>query len=87
MRRIVMFIFLLISLVAIVAFSITIEALLTALGITFADIAGIVSLPFNEMIGEIGVLMSAFFNIYGVPLIVFLVSFNGLTQASKRDVK
>lgn len=89
MRRIVMLVFLVISLVAMVAFSVTIEALFTDLGISFADITGLFTsgMEATEILSFLGILLSGLFNIYGIPLIIFLICFNGLMQVKKSDVK
>lgn len=82
MRKLVMFIFFIISLVTIVALTISIDELISLFGVGSIDFESILEL-FNdgsakEIIVGVGMLFYVLFQIYGIPLIVFLVSYNGL---------
>lgn len=82
MRKLIMFIFFIISLVTIVALTISIDELISLFGVGSIDFESILEL-FNEasakeIIVGVGMLFYVLFQIYGIPLIVFLVSYNGL---------
>lgn len=77
-----MYIFLFASLVAIISFTFSISEFFSLLGLGSFDISDIIDSfdgsTFEEIVSTIGILLWGLFQLYGVPLIVFLVSFNGL---------
>lgn len=93
LRRIIMLVFLLISLFAIIAYTMTIESLVSTLGGISIDFLNnainklISGLEFKEMMVLSAILLRVFFSIYGIPLIVFLISFNGLMQVRKKHLQ
>lgn len=87
-----MLVFLLISLVAIISYTITIELLVSTLGGISVDLNDTVTklrsgVDLKEMLVLSAILLRVFFSIYGIPLIVFLVSFNGLMQVRKKHLE
>lgn len=87
-----MLVFLLISLVAIISYTITIESLVSTLGGISVDLNDTVTklrsgVDLKEMLVLSAILLRVFFSIYGIPLIVFLVSFNGLMQVRKKHLE
>lgn len=92
LRRIIMLVFLLISLFAIIAYTMTIESLVSTLGGISIDLNNAINklksgLKFKEMMVLSAILLRVFFSIYGIPLIVFLISFNGLMQVRKKHLQ
>ncbi len=93
LRRLIMLVFLLISLFAIIAYTMTIESLVSTLGGISIDFLNnainklISGLEFKEMMVLSAILLRVFFSIYGIPLIVFLISFNGLMQVRKKHLQ
>lgn len=91
MRRLIMLIFMVISLIAIAAITYSVSDLMSLLYSTpfsWADlIDSIESTPFEDLIPAISIVLWGLFQIYGIPLIVFLVSFNGLMQKTKVVVR
>jgi len=82
----------LISLVAIISYTITIESLVSTLGGISVDLNDTVTklrsgVDLKEMLVLSAILLRVFFSIYGIPLIVFLVSFNGLMQVRKKHLE
>jgi len=87
-----MLVFLLISLVAIISYTITIELLVSTLGGISVDLNDTITklrsgVDLKEMLVLSAILLRVFFSIYGIPLIVFLVSFNGLMQVRKKHLE
>ncbi len=84
MKKLIMFIFLLLSLATMIMFSFSINELFTTLGFGSFDLDEILSLfqnsPFEDIIPILGVVLWGVFQLYGIPLIVFLVSLHGLTS-------
>lgn len=81
-----------ISLVAIISYTITIESLVSTLGGISVDLNDTVTklrsgVDLKEMLVLSAILLRVFFSIYGIPLIVFLVSFNGLMQVRKKHLE
>lgn len=92
LRRLIMLVFLLISLFAIIAYTMTIESLVSTLGGISIDLNNAINklksgLKFKEMMVLSAILLRVFFSIYGIPLIVFLISFNGLMQVRKKHLQ
>jgi len=84
MKKIIMFIFLLLSLVTMIFFTISISQLFDTLGLGTFEIEAITTLiqemPSEEIIPVLGLILWGLFQLYGLPLIVFLVSLIGLTS-------
>ena len=84
MKKLIMFVFLLLSLATMIVFTISITQLFETLGLGTFQIDEIIAL-FQEMtLTEISPVLSialwGLFQLYGIPLIVFLVSLIGLTS-------
>jgi len=82
MRKIIMFIFFLLSLITLIAFTYAIQDLISFFSLEF-DFNEIASLfrdkaPLDEILPALGVILWGLFQLYGIPLLVFLVSWNGL---------
>ena len=82
MRKIIMFIFLILSLGTMIAFTASINDLLSFFDFGIFDLDEILYLLENNDLDEIlptlGFVLWGLFQLYGIPLIVFLVSLNGL---------
>lgn len=82
MRKLIMFIFCLLSLFTMIMFTISISELFNLLGLGTFELKEIISIikemPLEDAIPAIGVVMRGLFQVFGIPLIVFLVSLNGL---------
>lgn len=82
MRKLIMFIFFILSLIAIIAISMSLNDLMSILNLGSFDIDDVLSLlensDINEIIQGLGLILYGLFRLYGFPLIVFLVSFNGM---------
>lgn len=93
MRKLIMFIFMMISLITMVVFSFALNELFSFLNELFGflgfgqfDLEVILEQFQESSLGEIfialSILLFGLFQLYGIPIIVFLVSLNGL--ASKK---
>lgn len=84
MKKIIMFLFFLVSLVTIIAFTFSINYFFSLFGLGGFDINDIISSLDNSTLEEImpalGIILWGLFQLYGIPLVVFLVSLNGLTK-------
>jgi hypothetical protein len=84
MKKFIMFIFFLLSLATMILVTISISELLALLGLCAFQLEVILEQiqesPIEEVFPALGLIMWALFQIYGIPLIVFLVSLNGLTS-------
>jgi len=82
MRKLIMFIFCLLSLGTMVLLTITISDLFAFLGLGTFELEAIKTLiqesPIEDIISALGLILWGLFQLYGIPLIVFLVSLNGL---------
>jgi len=82
MRKLIMFIFMVLSLAAIVGITMSLSSLLSLLDLGTIDLNDISTLLQNSTITEImqvlGYLIWGLFQLYGIPIIVFLISLNGL---------
>ncbi len=91
MRKLVMLVFMVISLITIAAITYSIGDLMSLLNSTpfsWADLIETVqTTPLEDLIPALSLVLWGLFQIYGMPLIVFLVSFNGLMQKTKVVVK
>jgi hypothetical protein len=74
---------------AAITYSITdLMSLLNSTPFSWADLIGAVqTTPLQDLIPSLSLVLWGLFQIYGMPLIVFLVSFNGLMQKTKVVVK
>jgi len=84
MKKLIMLIFFLLSLATMIAFSFSINELFSVLGLGSFDLEEIISLfeesPLKDIVPMLGIVLWGLFQLYGIPLIVFLVSLNGLTS-------
>jgi hypothetical protein len=84
MRKIIMFFTFIISLATIILFILSIEQLFEAFSLGFFDfdeiIAMIEEMPFEELTPILSMILWNVFQIFGIPLLVFLVSLHGLTS-------
>lgn len=91
MRRLVMLVFMVISLIALAAITYSVSDLMSLLNSTsfsWSDLLDLIeSTPLEDLIPALSVVLWGLFQIYGIPLIVFLVSFNGLMQKTRVVVK
>ena len=91
MRRLIMLIFMIISLTAMAAITYSISdlmALLNSTPFSWADlIEAVQTVPLEDSIPTLSLVLWGLFQIYGIPLLVFLVSYNGLMQKTKVVVK
>ena len=82
MRKLIMFIFLIISLVTMISFTFSIDYFFSLFGLGSFDINHIISsldgLTLEEILPSLGIILWGLFQLYGIPSIVFLVSLNGL---------
>ncbi|XFA98320.1 hypothetical protein ACAG96_05440 [Candidatus Izemoplasma sp. B36] len=82
MRKIIMFIFLILSLGTMIAFTASINDLLSFFDFGVFDLDEILYLfennDLDEILPTLGFVLWGLFQLYGIPLIVFLVSLNGL---------
>jgi hypothetical protein len=82
MKKIICFLFLLISLIAMICFTVSINQLLTMFGVQFSDLQQMFELfgevSLKEMMIPLAIFLKASFEIYGFPLVVFLISLIGL---------
>lgn len=84
MRKFIMFLFCLLSLGTMVLITISISELFNLFGLGTFEIEAIISLvqemPIEELIPALTVVLRGIFELYGIPLVVFLVSLNGLSS-------
>lgn len=86
MRKLIMFVFLVLSLATIIFISLSLNQVAAVLGINLSldDILTIIqnvdSEGFTVMLGAV---LIGIFQLYGIPLIVFLISLNGLALKRK----
>ena len=84
MKKLIMFVFFLLSLATMILLTITISELFTFLGLGAFQLEVILEQiqesPIEDVIPALGLVMWGLFQLYGIPLIVFLVSLNGLTS-------
>ena len=84
MRKFIMFLFCLLSLGTMVLITISISELFNLFGLGTFEIEVIISLvqemPIEELIPALTVVLRGIFELYGIPLVVFLVSLNGLSS-------
>jgi hypothetical protein len=84
MKKLIMFIFFLLSLATMILLTITISELFTFLGLGTFELEIILEQmqesPIEDVLPSLGLVMWGLFQLYGIPLIVFLVSLNGLTN-------
>jgi hypothetical protein len=63
-------------------------SLLNSTSFSWSDLLDLIeSTPLEDLIPALSVVLWGLFQIYGFPLIVFLVSFNGLMQKTKVVVR
>lgn len=86
MRKLIMFVFLLLSLATMIAFTFSLNELFTLFGLGVIDWDDILSLiednSIEDILPTLGVVLGGLFQLYGMPLLVFLVSLNGLAIKS-----
>ena len=91
MRRLIMFIFLILSLLAMIAFTVTLDSVFIAFGISFDWNNFVESLKtvnnFRAWMAVFTLILAPFFRVYGIPLIIFLISFNGLFQVKRSHLR
>ena len=84
MRKFIMFLFCLLSLGTMVLITISISELFNLFGLGTFEIEAIISLvqemPIEEIIPALTVVLRGIFELYGIPLVVFLVNLNGLSS-------
>jgi len=84
MKKLIMAIFFILSLLALVTITFTIKELFMTLGFGTFDLEEILLLLEDNSLKDVafvlGILLWGLFQLYGLPLIVFLVSLNGLTS-------
>lgn len=83
-KKIIMFFFMILSLVAILSISKSIDLIIGNFVDNFVNFDSVIKVlkeqTFEEMVVTIGMLSHALLEIYGIPVIIFLVSLNGLTN-------
>jgi hypothetical protein len=83
MRKLIMFIFMIISLVTIILFTISVNSLFMSLGFGAFEWQYILDIlqnyTFEELAPVLGVIAWGLFQLYGLPLAVFLICLNGLS--------
>ena len=91
MRKLVMLIFMIISLITLAAITFSIGELMSSLNglpFSFSDLVSMLqSTPIEDLIPTLSLVLWGLFQVYGIPVIVFLVSFNGLMQKTKVVVR
>jgi len=86
MRKLIMFIFMVLSLATIILISMSLNQVASLLGISLSwdDIMTIIQNVGTEgLTVMLGTVLIGIFQLYGIPLIVFLVSLNGLAIKRK----
>lgn len=82
MRKLIMFVFLVLSLFAMIAFTVSLSDLMGLFGLGSVDFNDILDLlqntPVEEWPSTFGLLLYGLFQLYGIPLAIFLISWNGL---------
>ena len=86
MRKLIMFIFFILSLTTMILFTLSLSDLFSFLGLGSFEIEEIITLiqemPLETIVSALGTVLWGLFQLYGIPLIVFLVSLNGLSKKS-----
>jgi hypothetical protein len=84
MKKLIMLMFLVLSLATMVLFTISLDELFTMLGLGIFQIEELMAtfeeMTMSEIVPVLGIVLWGLFQLYGVPLIVFLVSLIGLTN-------
>jgi hypothetical protein len=84
MKKFIMLMFLVLSLATMVLFTIALDELFTMLGLGIFQIEELMAtfeeMTLSEIAPVLGIALWGLFQLYGVPLIVFLVSLIGLTK-------
>ena len=84
MKKFIMLMFLLLSLATMILFTISLEQLFTLLGLGGFQIEILVTafeeMTLSQIVPVLGLSLWGLFQLYGIPLIVFLVSLTGLTS-------
>jgi len=85
MRKLIMFVFFLLSLVTMIAFTMSVGDLLSMFGLGSFEWSDITAIFENATISEIlpalGAILWGLFQLYGIPLAIFLISWNGLATS------
>lgn len=91
MRKLVMLVFMLLSLGTMIGFTVSITDLVAELNLgifTWESVFEMIkSEPLEDLIPQLGFILWTLFQVYGIPLIVFLVSYNGLMQKTRVIIK
>lgn len=81
-----MFIFFVLSLTAMILFTLSLSDLFSFLGLGSFEIEEIVTLiqemSLETIVSALGTILWGLFQLYGIPLIVFLITLNGLSKNS-----
>ena len=84
MRKLVMLIFFILSLFTIITFTFFISNLFSFFGLGQFDINEIIAMIQNQslqdMLPELSAVLWGLFQLYGIPLAIFLISWNGLAM-------
>lgn len=87
MRKLIMFIFFVLSLVAIIGITMSLNDLLSFLNLGSMSLEDIQNLfetsTVEEIIQGLGTIIYTLMQVYGIPVIIFLISLNGMA-ISKR---
>ncbi len=87
MRKLIMFVFFVLSLVAIIGITMSLNDLLSFLNLGNMSLEDIQNLfetsTVEEIIQELGTIIYTLMQVYGIPIITFLISLNGMA-ISKR---
>ncbi len=87
MRKLIMFVFFVLSLVAIIGITMSLNDLLSFLNLGNMSLEDIQNLfetsTVEEIIQELGTIIYTLMQVYGIPIIIFLISLNGMA-ISKR---
>lgn len=84
MKRVILIIFLVFSLITMVALTVSINQMMQSIGTTWTNLLDYFNSnenrSFSEIVTLVGLLLRIIFEAYGTPLIVFLICLNGLKK-------